>query len=119
VNSIVNIPSPNAAAPPATGRPVARQSGKDLPADGQKLPESPAPAPTPERVAQAVQQIQSFLNSSQRQLQFQVDQGSGRTVVRVINPETKELIRQIPSEEVLKLAQAIGAQGGQIISDLV
>jgi flagellar protein FlaG len=87
-----------------------------LPAGGESLPKTAAPPP-PERVAQAVQQIQSYLNDSQRQLQFQIDQGSGRTIVRVVNPETGELIRQIPSEEAVKLAAAI--KGGRIISDLV
>jgi flagellar protein FlaG len=90
-----------------------------LPEGGRKLPPAPAPAPTPDRVEQAVQQIQSYLNNSQRQLQFQVDSSSGRTIVRVVNPESGELIRQIPSEEVLKLARALGASGGRIISALV
>gem|GEM_PF-2193466 len=37
---------------------------------------------------------------------------------RVVNPETKELIRQIPSAEVLVLARAIGNLAGRIISHL-
>lgn len=82
------------------------------------MPQESDPAPTPERVQHAVQQIQTYLNDSQRQLQFQVDDASGRTIVRVVNPETNEVIRQIPGEEMLKLARAIGANGGQIISDL-
>ena len=105
---------------PAPGRPDSQATGKALPESGQKLPpEARAGARLPQQVEQAVQQIQSYLNDSQRQLQFQVDSGSGRTIVRVVNPETQELIRQIPSEEMLKLARAIGTSGGRIISDLV
>jgi len=37
---------------------------------------------------------------------------------RVVNPETKELIRQIPSAEVLVLARVIGQEGGRFIHDL-
>ncbi len=106
------------AAPTSAGRPDSQGTGKALPKSGEKLPDKAAPAPTPQQVAQAVQQIQSYLNDSQRQLQFQVDADSGRTIVRVVNPETKELIRQIPGEEMLKLARAIGNSGGGIISDL-
>ena len=113
-----NIRGAAPAAAPNTSRPDGGATGKLLPEDGRKVPPSPTPAPTPDRVQQAVQQIQSYLNDSQRQLQFQVDSSSGRTIVRVVNPETSELIRQIPSEEVLVLARAIGNQGGRILSDL-
>lgn len=89
-------------------------AGKILPAGGQNLP----PAPTHDQVQQAAQQIQSYLNDSRREFQIQVDDDSGRTVVRVINPATHELIRQIPSEEALTLSRALSAGGGRLISDL-
>ena len=117
MDSSVNLQSNAAPAAPGARRPDNQATGKSLPDSGQKLPASPAPAPTPERVAQAVRQIQSYLSDTQRQLQIQVDSGSGRTIVRVVNPTTHELIRQIPSEEVLALARASGNQGGRIISD--
>ncbi len=118
MDSSLNIRSAATAAAPNTERPNSAATGKALPEDGKKVPPAAPPAPTPDRVEQAVQQIQSYLNDNQRQLQFQVDSSSGRTIVRVVNPETSELIRQIPSEEVLVLARAIGNQGGRIISDL-
>ncbi len=119
MDSSLNIRNAAAAAAPGAGRPDNQGTGKALPKSGEKLPEKATPAPTPQQIAQAVQQIQSYLNDSQRQLQFQVDADSGRTIVRVVNPETQEVIRQIPGEEMLKLARAIGANGGRIISDLV
>ena len=119
MDSTANLRSLAAAAAPPTGRPDRQAAGKPLPASGQKLPPEPAPEPTRAQVEQAVQQLQSYLNDSQRQLQFQVDSASGRTIVRVVNPDTGELIRQIPSEEMLTLARAIGTRGGQILSSLV
>ncbi len=116
MDSSVNIRSATAL---PTGRPDRQAAGKALPASGQKLPPEPAKEPTPAQVEQAVQQLQSYLNDSQRQLQFQVDSASGRTIVRVVNPDTGELIRQIPSEEMLTLARAIGTSGGKILSSLV
>ncbi len=97
---------------------AADRSGKDSPVRGGILPAAAAPEPTPAQVAEAVRQIESYLTDSQRQLRIQVDQGTGRTVVRVVHPETNELIRQIPSEEVLSLARAIGTQGGGLFSQL-
>ena len=119
MDSSLNIRNAAGPAAASAGRPDNQGTGKALPKGGEKLPETAAPAPTPDRVEQAVQQIQSYLSDSQRQLQFQVDSESGRTIVRVVNPETKELIRQIPGEEMLKLARSISANGGRIISDLV
>ena len=40
-------------------------------------------------------------------LQFSVDQNTGKTIVRVVDSETKQVIRQIPSEEMLELSRAI------------
>ena len=45
--------------------------------------------------------------SIDRKLQFSVDDSSGRTVIKVLDPQTDEIIRQIPSEEVLRLAERI------------
>lgn len=43
----------------------------------------------------------------QRSLSFMVDEASGRSVIKVVERNTNELIRQIPSQELLKVAQDI------------
>ncbi|MCK4951175.1 MAG: flagellar protein FlaG, partial [Gammaproteobacteria bacterium] len=63
--------------------------------------------PTSEAVKVAVEKLNTQIQSLQRDLSFSIDEDSGRTVVRVIDSETKEVVRQIPSEEVLKLAQQL------------
>jgi flagellar protein FlaG len=40
-----------------------------------------------------------------RELEFHVDDASGRMVCSVRDAETGDLIRQIPNEEVLRLAE--------------
>ncbi len=65
------------------------------------------PEPTSEAVKVAVEKLNTQIQSLQRDLSFSIDEDSGRTVVRVIDSETKEVVRQIPSEEVLKLAQQL------------
>ncbi len=58
-----------------------------------------------EELNAAVQQMNTYVQNIQRDLQFSVDEESGRNVVKVIDSKSKEVIRQIPSEEVLALAR--------------
>ena len=62
--------------------------------------------PTREVVAKAAQQIQSFVQSMGRNLNFSIDSTTGYHIVRVTNPQTGETIRQLPSEELLRIAQS-------------
>jgi uncharacterized FlaG/YvyC family protein len=55
----------------------------------------------------AVQQIDSYVRNLGRSLAISVDESSGSYVVQVQNMETKELIRQVPSEDVMRISQAI------------
>jgi flagellar protein FlaG len=56
-------------------------------------------------VEAAVEQMKDFAQVMSRQLQFSVDDDSGKTVVRVLDKVSGDTIRQIPSEEVLALAR--------------
>lgn len=60
-----------------------------------------------DELGNAVENINQFVNSQGRTLNFSVDEESGKPVVKVVDFETKEVIRQIPSEEVLTMAKAI------------
>jgi len=62
---------------------------------------------TQEVVEKAAAQIQSFVKEMGRNLSFTIDETTGYNVVRVINPETSEVIRQLPSEELLKIAKSM------------
>jgi len=64
-----------------------------------------AAQPTREVVAKAAAQLQEFVSSMGRNLNFSIDESTGYNVVRVVNPDTGELIRQLPSEELLKISR--------------
>ena len=64
-----------------------------------------ASQPTREAVAKAVADLQQFVQSMGRNLSFTVDETTGYHVVRVVNPTTGELVRQLPSEELLQIAR--------------
>jgi len=58
-----------------------------------------------EQIEDAVASIQEFVQSVRRSINFSVEDGSGRVVVKVTDAESGNVIRQIPSEEALKLAE--------------
>ncbi|WP_218310850.1 flagellar protein FlaG [Alteromonas antoniana] len=60
-----------------------------------------------EDIELAVQEVQAFLQVQNRNLAFSVDEDTQRSVVTVKDSESGDVIRQIPSEEVLKLAERI------------
>ncbi|MFI8396874.1 flagellar biosynthesis protein FlaG [Pseudomonas sp. Choline-02u-1] len=60
-----------------------------------------------EKVKRALKDIETFLATSRRNLEFSTDEESGRIVVKVIASETGELIRQLPSEEALRIAHSL------------
>ncbi|WP_191488726.1 flagellar protein FlaG [Pseudomonas sp. FEN] len=62
-----------------------------------------------DRLKQAVQDIEKFVQSIKRNLEFSIDEHSGQVVVKVIASETGEVVRQIPSEEALKLADNLSS----------
>ena len=61
-----------------------------------------------------VKRLNEHVQMVNRDLQFSVDEQSGRSVIRVVNAETQELVRQIPSEEVLRISQYIKEQTDEV-----
>ncbi len=87
-------------------------TAKELPPSGKELPvkeAKPDPAEIEEiaavEIEQAVTEINEYVQSIQRDLHFSVDEDSGITVIRVRDKESGELIRQIPEDIFLSLAQ--------------
>ncbi len=63
--------------------------------------------PSREEVEDAVSTIQQFAQSVRRNLEFQLDESSGRVVVKVTDGESGDVVRQIPSEDALRLAESL------------
>lgn len=102
-------PKPAGAAPVATpAPPVAVQTAAAV--------QSTAPAISVDDVKQAVQDINQSMQSLARGLEFTIDANSQRPVVRVVDTETRELIRQIPSAQVLEIARMLDQVLGKLIS---
>lgn len=115
---VASLPTANVTAvDPARAR--SASSTTAAPEAQPQQPQQAAPAPTVPDVAQAVQRIQSYLKSVNHALEFRVDSDSGRTVVSVRDVETGDLIRQFPSEEVLRLAQLADEQNVALLNETV
>ena len=91
--------------------PVQRQDvsfdGKISPGDtNQKI----SKVVEPEKIEAAVAKVAAYVESLSRSLAITVDENSGDFVVQVQDANTEEIIRQIPSEEVLAISAAISEQ---------
>ena len=82
------------------------------PANEPARPEAERRAPGPRELSGAVSQIRDFVHMVRRELQFSVDENTGRTVVTVRDAQTEEVIRQIPAEEVLNIAARLEEVNG-------
>lgn len=68
-----------------------------------------------EDVESAVKRANQVVQASVRDLEFTVDDSSGKTVVKVVDRATKEVIRQIPSDEMLAIAESIERMQGLLV----
>lgn len=66
---------------------------------------------------QAAEQINDFLKQYNNNLQFSVDESTGKNIIRVIDASTEEVIRQVPTEEVLVIARALDKLQGLLLRE--
>jgi flagellar protein FlaG len=67
-----------------------------------------------EALADVVARLNESMKSSSKELNFSVDEVSKRIMVSVTDRRTGEVIRQVPSEAILKVAHNIEALKGVI-----
>lgn len=60
-----------------------------------------------EAVKAAIEVLNQTIGNSKSSVQFQLDELSGRSVVRVVDTTTQELIRQYPTEEFMDIARTV------------
>lgn len=70
-----------------------------------------------EDVDNAVKKIAEFVAPNQSDINFSVDESSGIRVVKIIDRNSSEVIRQMPSEEAVALARALDKLQGLLIKD--
>lgn len=118
---------PEPAAP--SGRPTSATVGSGLPVSGQELPPVPAAgnaekdaASVKDVVRETVHNLNDYVQSQHREILFEVDEVTGDTVIKVRDSNTDEVIRQIPSEELMALARRMlqmSEEKGNLFQDKV
>jgi flagellar protein FlaG len=104
---------PVGAVQPAAPVPAVAHGGNSNPPSGEPLPAAQAAAAEAQviQLQAAVDGVNKFLRDNQRQILFQVDTNGGQTRVTIVNPATGEVIRQIPSVEILTAAANLQQAG--------
>lgn len=72
-----------------------------------------------EQLEKVAQQLQEFMGEMSRSLQFQVDEDSGRDVIKILDKSSGDVIKQYPSEEVLSLVSKLSESAGILIDQTV
>lgn len=110
------------AAAPSTevASPVAGTVAPPAPAQAPVPAASPSAAPSQAaeaaKLSQALDNINQTMQKMASGVEFSVDHESNRTIVKVVDQQTKELIRQMPSAEALEISKAIDRVQGLLIS---
>ena len=68
-----------------------------------------------ESVKQVAHQINDFLKSASSDVQFEVDSESSEVVVRVVDSQTKQVIRQMPSAEMIAISKSLDKLTGLLV----
>lgn len=104
VNLQGSVPQPAAPAQPVHAAAV------QAPAQPPQKPE-----PSLEQVQQALKDVQQKVQDQASSLQFSLDKETGQTIVKVVDGDTGDVIRQIPAQEMLDIAQAIDKYQGLLL----
>jgi flagellar protein FlaG len=86
-----------------------------LPAPGTLLsPKVPDRPINPAELVEPLQRINDVMR--QHGLEFDLSNDDGHVITRVVDSQSGEVIRQIPGEEVLRIAERLGERQGNLLS---
>ena len=106
------VPTPRQTAPDST---ISRHASTIAESTSEPTPATQSSEVTPPELDQAVKAVNEFVRIANSSLEFSVDEETGIELVRVIDKETEEVIRQIPSEEIVAIAKALNSLKGLLI----
>jgi flagellar protein FlaG len=110
----MTIPAtPPVKAPLATAPVVGLVPGEGAQPGGVRALEDVKEAAAPVQVGQALREVNTALKAVG--LEFEVDHETDKVIVRVIDKDSGEVIRQMPSEEVIRIAKVLGKLQGLLV----
>ncbi|MEN3292000.1 MAG: flagellar protein FlaG [Burkholderiales bacterium] len=96
---------------------AARQSA--TPVQTVNAVQQSAQVPDLDKLNDALKNINQAVKALSPNLEFSVDSESNRSVVKIVDHETKEVIRQMPTPEALEIAKALDRLQGLLIRQKV
>lgn len=76
-----------------------------------------AAAQNAQRIESAVKRANNTMRMAKTSCQFQYHEETNRVSIKVIDKDTKEVIREIPSEEALELIQKMWEMAGILVDE--
>ncbi|MCG9713244.1 flagellar protein FlaG [Shewanella insulae] len=70
---------------------------------------------SPEEMQKLVEEMSNMMSMMRKGLAFKIDEDSGTNIVSVMDIDSGDVIRQIPNEEALKLAQKLSEVTGLLM----
>jgi flagellar protein FlaG len=70
-------------------------------------------------VAKAIQTIDLMMEVRERSVQFERDQAAGKDVIKIVDDETGEVIRQMPPEELLSFMRNLTKMLGNFLDERI
>ena len=106
---------PLEASPPSS---ATAAGGVAVASDGHAPEAAPAAAaepPSREAVAAAVAQVNAHLDAQNRAIEFTIDPDTKAVVVKLIDKQDNQVLRQVPSQEMLEIAKALDQLQGSLL----
>ena len=118
--SVENLTSgvmPNAAAGPLTATPVMPEQPVERVQAERVLPTAKATSQnvSQKELDQSIEQIQVMMDLRNRSVEFTTDESSGARVVKVVDSNSGDVIRQMPAEELLSFMRNLTRMLGTFI----
>lgn len=110
--NLINTSTLTSVKPVTTTSAVATNGNRQAVADsGKKLPVDKAAGVISEdqkrEISKAAKDVSGYIQNITRELNFSIDEDLERTVITVIDEQTGDVIRQIPTEEILVMAKSL------------
>ena len=103
-----------------SGNDVKPSRGKDSGVEAQQGAPAPVPTPSKDQVEQAAARIKEALRGTTSRLEFEIDPDLNKldkVVIKILNGESGEVIRQIPAQELVDLAKHLDDPKGFLVRE--
>ena len=85
--------------------------------ESTELQESQVPKNAPQQIKEVITRLQQTLQDVEPKIELSVDKELKQVIFRILDKETGELIRQIPSEEMLELDRFFADHSGLFVEE--